>query len=312
MYGMASRPIPGSPELTVHSFDTPIEHPNMEVITNNHASTIAMMPKFAPTVTLESVSSSGSSSPATTASAPTSRTTSASEDSAIALSAPPAVPRTTVAPLTKALPDLHIVTVPATVYKAAAACLAQAFAADPMAAYFLDCPDTQGWSEKRKWALHRRIFEYVTYAHCCHGLVRAVESTAATPAKGDGDAAASGKAQGPTYDAVALWMPPGASMDGWRAALRGGLWRQHLRTRWALSREGRTRLFEEFFPMLHRAKEEVLAARDPEAWYLVYLGTHERARGRGLASRLVREVTSQVRLSSFFSAFAVKTFFPFD
>ena len=152
-----------------------------------------------------------------------------------------------------------------------------------MAAYFLDCPDTAGWAPARKWALHVAILEHITHAHCCSGLVRAI-----------GDPRARGAAG--AYDAVALWMPPGASMDHWATMLRTGAWRSYLRVRAAISREGRERLLREFFPLLHVTKEEVLKERDPESWYLVYLGTHSRARGKGLAKRLVGEVTRKVRI----------------
>lgn len=69
-------------------------------------------------------------------------------------------------------------------YKAAALCLAEAFVADDVARYFIDTPDRSGWSEARKWDLHRRIMEYIVSAHCLRGLVTTI---------------------GPNYDCVALW-----------------------------------------------------------------------------------------------------------
>lgn len=79
-------------------------------------------------------------------------------------------------------PDVRVVSVAE--YKEAALCLAEAFAEDDVARYFIDVPDREHWSEEAKWQLHLEILEYVTYAHCLKGLVTTV---------------------GPNYDAVALW-----------------------------------------------------------------------------------------------------------
>lgn len=69
-------------------------------------------------------------------------------------------------------------------YEGAAQCLAEAFAEDLVARYFVDTPDRADWSEEEKWNLHVQILEYVTYAHLLKGLVTTV---------------------GPDYGAVALW-----------------------------------------------------------------------------------------------------------
>ena len=69
-------------------------------------------------------------------------------------------------------------------YKEAALCLAEAFAEDDVARYFIDVPDREHWTEQEKWDLHVEILEYVTYAHILKGLVTTV---------------------GDDYDAVALW-----------------------------------------------------------------------------------------------------------
>lgn len=71
-------------------------------------------------------------------------------------------------------------------YKEAAACLAEAFAEDDVARYFIDVPDRTQWTEKEKWDLHVEILEYVTYAHIMKGLVTTI-----------GD-----------FEAVALWCVP--------------------------------------------------------------------------------------------------------
>lgn len=78
-------------------------------------------------------------------------------------------------------------------------------------------------------------------------------------------------------------MPPHTSIDSYYTLLRSGLWRLYYK----LCPEGRFRMFSEFFPLLHDTKAEVLGTRDPESWYLVYLGTRGDARGKGLARRLV-------------------------
>jgi hypothetical protein len=72
----------------------------------------------------------------------------------------------TVPPLTD---GVRVVT--AAEYKQAAACLAEAFAEDDVARYFIDVPDREHWTEQEKWDLHVDILEYVTYAHILKGLV---------------------------------------------------------------------------------------------------------------------------------------------
>ncbi|KAH7115942.1 hypothetical protein B0J11DRAFT_443322 [Dendryphion nanum] len=59
-------------------------------------------------------------------------------------------------------------------YKQAAACLAEAFADDDLARYFIDVPDREHWTEEEKWALHVEIMEYTTYAHILKGFVTTV------------------------------------------------------------------------------------------------------------------------------------------
>jgi hypothetical protein len=72
-------------------------------------------------------------------------------------------------------------------YKGAAQCLAEAFAVDDVARYFVDMPDMASYSEERKWKLHVDILRYVVSAHCLDGIVTTI---------------------GPDYDAVALWYFP--------------------------------------------------------------------------------------------------------
>ncbi|RMZ00375.1 hypothetical protein D0860_08007 [Hortaea werneckii] len=145
-------------------------------------------------------------------------------------------------------------------WKAASLSLAEAFAEDHSCLYFLNTPDTAHWPASRKWQLHLRMMEYITYAHLLKGLVLS---------------------SGPNYSSIALWMPPGKNMDDWLTILRSGLWR----LKYQLSPEGRTRFFTEFLPLLHRTKTEVLGSGpegdDESSYYLVYLGTRPSGRGKG-------------------------------
>jgi hypothetical protein len=69
-------------------------------------------------------------------------------------------------------------------YKQVAESLAEAFAVDPVARYFVDTNDMAHYTEEYKWKLHCDILRYITAAHCYSGLVSSI---------------------GPNYDAVALW-----------------------------------------------------------------------------------------------------------
>jgi GNAT superfamily N-acetyltransferase len=166
-------------------------------------------------------------------------------------------------------------------YKQAAACLAEAFAEDEVARYFVDVPDREDWTEEERYALHLEILEYITYAHILKGLVTTV-----------GD-----------FEAVALWhvhatvpsrsitdidrMPPGQNMDDYITIFRSGMWRLNYR----LSPEGKRRFFNEFFPLLHDTMHATLGDRELETWYLVYLGTRPAGRGKGHARKLITHVT---------------------
>jgi ribosomal protein S18 acetylase RimI-like enzyme len=156
-------------------------------------------------------------------------------------------------------------------YKEAAASLAEAFRDDHVVRYAIDTPDRVHWTEEERFNLHRQAFEYITYAHCLNGLVTTI---------------------GENYGCVALWMPPGKNMDDWFTIFRSGMWR----LKFQLSTEGKKRLFEEFLPLLHHTKEEVLGARDDESWYLVYIGTRPESRGKGYARKLIEHVTKKVGL----------------
>jgi hypothetical protein len=70
-------------------------------------------------------------------------------------------------------------------YKDAAQCLAEAFAVDEVARYFVDTDDMKSYDEAYKWRLHCDILRYTVAAHCYNGLVTTV---------------------GDDYDAVAMWL----------------------------------------------------------------------------------------------------------
>ena len=171
-------------------------------------------------------------------------------------------------------------------YREAADALALCFKEDHVAKYFLFDNVTEPWTEAT-YAIHVQIMRYITYAHCSKGLVTTV---------------------GSNYDSVALWlveffshhytkpadhqnrMPPGGNMDDWLTIFKSGMWR----LRYQLQPEGRKRFFNEFLPLLHTTKHDVMKEHDDNSWYLVYIGTKPEARGRGYARALIEMVTNQV------------------
>lgn len=160
------------------------------------------------------------------------------------------------------LGDSKVRTLTISEYRDAAQCLAEAFATDEVARYFIDTEDMSTHSEEHKWNLHFDILRYAVAAHCYNGIVTTI---------------------GPNYDAIALWMPPGRNMDDWFTIFRSGLWLLYFK----LSREGKTRFYGEFLPLLHKTKHEILRERDNHSLYLVYVGTKPSARGKGYAQALI-------------------------
>lgn len=167
--------------------------------------------------------------------------------------------------------DEEVRIVPIAEYEHAAMSLAEAFAVDEVARYFLDTDDMAAYTEEYKYKLHCDIMRYVTAAHCYKGIVTTI---------------------GPNYDAVALWMPPGKNMDDLWTILRSGMWRLWYK----LSSEGKTRFYNEFLPLLHDTKHDVLGERDDESYYLVYLGSKPSARGKGYAKKLIEHMTARADL----------------
>lgn len=85
-------------------------------------------------------------------------------------------------------------------------------------------------------------------------------------------------------------------MDDFCTIIRSGMWRLNYK----LSKEGKKRFFDEFLPLLHDTKHDVMGDRDDKSWYLVYIGTKKEARGKGLARKLIEYVTNIVRLHDFY------------
>ncbi|KAI4180554.1 MAG: hypothetical protein L6R41_007170 [Letrouitia leprolyta] len=158
--------------------------------------------------------------------------------------------------------------IPKNEHKAAADCLAEAFREDDVAQYFVQTADTEKWTEDERWTLHVRIMRSIVLAHCIKGLALTA---------------------GPNYDCVALWMPPGKTMDDQMTMFRSGMWTLNFK----LSRDGRRRFHKEFLPLLHYTKSEVLGDLDNNSWYLVYIGTKPGAQKKGYARMLIEYVTNQ-------------------
>ncbi|KAK1256144.1 hypothetical protein MKX07_008403 [Trichoderma sp. CBMAI-0711] len=144
--------------------------------------------------------------------------------------------------------------------------LAHAFAADALSLYLLDGGEADRYSDEAKWKLHVRIMTYLVSAHCYSGVVTTI---------------------GPDYDAVALWMPPGAHMDDWWTIFRSGMWRLY----YQLGSEGRKRYYEDVLPLLHETMDEVMG--DREYYYLAYIGTKPSARGKGYAKKLIMDMAAK-------------------
>jgi ribosomal protein S18 acetylase RimI-like enzyme len=85
-------------------------------------------------------------------------------------------------------------------------------------------------------------------------------------------------------------MPPGKNMDDLWTIFRSGMWRLWYK----LSSEGKTRFYNEFLPLLHHTKHDVMGSRDDDSYYLVYLGSKPSARGKGYARKLIEHMTARV------------------
>ena len=76
-------------------------------------------------------------------------------------------------------------------------------------------------------------------------------------------------------------------MDDYMTIFRSGMWRLI----YQFSKEGKKRYFDEFLPLLHDTKAQVLGERDDDSWYLVYIGTKPSGRGKGYARKVIEYVT---------------------
>ncbi|KAG8527555.1 uncharacterized protein KY384_007707 [Bacidia gigantensis] len=148
----------------------------------------------------------------------------------------------------------------------ASLCLAEAFIDDDTARYFTHTPDRASCSDQDQWNLHVFIMEQLVRAHIVCGLATVI---------------------GDNYDSVALWMPPGKTMDGLKSRMHKVLRKCDFEGK--LSEEGMTRFFDDFFPKLHETKHEILGSKcDANSWYLVYVGTKIGSRKRGYARKLIQ------------------------
>ena len=93
-------------------------------------------------------------------------------------------------------------------------------------------------------------------------------------------------------------MAPGQNLDTFCTMFRSGM----LTFNWKLSKEGRKRFFDEFLPLLHDTKHEVLGKDEERSWYLVYIGTKVGSRGKGYAKALIEDTTKQASRLPFHSS----------
>jgi len=149
--------------------------------------------------------------------------------------------------------------------EAAGRSLAHSFAADPLSQYLLDGDDMAAYTEEQKWKLHVILMNTVVASHILAGCVTTI---------------------GSDHDALAVWETPGCDPDGWWTAFRSGILKLHFQ----LGAEGRKRYFKEMLPLLHDTLAEVMGERSRECYYLVYIGTKPSARGKGYASRLMKDM----------------------
>ncbi|KAI9797121.1 MAG: hypothetical protein M1833_005636 [Piccolia ochrophora] len=152
-------------------------------------------------------------------------------------------------------------------YKEAALCLAEAFKHDEVVQYPINTRDMKHRPEEAKWKLHVAIMEFMVTVHAHKGLVTTI---------------------GPNYNSVAIWCLPNTHVD-WFTLVRSGMWSMYFK----LSPEGRRRFYSEFLPLLHETKSNVLAERDNDAYYLVYIGTRPQDEGKGYGKALIEHITQR-------------------
>jgi hypothetical protein len=141
----------------------------------------------------------------------------------------------------------------------AAASFAECFSRDSVTRYYLqisDCKRALQLSEKN---LNLLIYECLTAAHCCNGLVIAA---------------------GPSYHAGGLWLQPNSNWN-WKTYCKSRMWLLW----WQLGREGRKR-FGSWY-MLEGGMISVVGSGTSVTWIFADLGTKEISRGRGYATAVM-------------------------
>lgn len=76
--------------------------------------------------------------------------------------------------------------------------------------------------------------------------------------------------------------------DGW-TTFRSGFWPLSFQ----MPTECCKRYFDELVPAMSATRRRILGARNKDCYYLGYIGTKPGARGRGYASRLIRDITDR-------------------
>jgi hypothetical protein len=163
--------------------------------------------------------------------------------------------------------------------KRAAASLAECFTDDTVARYYLQISDCNRPLKPREEKLNLRIYECLTAAHCCSGLVISA---------------------GPCYDSVSLWLPPASSDWNWKTYWRSGLWLLWLQ----LGREGRMRFFGSW-DTLEKGMTSIMGPRASTTWILADLGTRKSSRGQGYARKVIEKGFELVRISPLFNSFSL-------
>jgi len=155
--------------------------------------------------------------------------------------------------------------------KKAAATLAECFVDDVVARYYLQISGCTSPLNSREEKLNLRIYECLTAAHCCDGLVISA---------------------GPCHDSVGLWLLPDSDWN-WKTYWRSGIWLLWLR----LGGEGRKRFFGSW-DTLEEGMTSIMGARSSITWLLADLGTRKSSRGQGYATKVMEHGLTLVGICS--------------
>lgn len=153
--------------------------------------------------------------------------------------------------------------------KGAAASLAECFADDVVARYYLQISNYNRPLKPTEEKLNLRIYECLTAAHCCNGLVISA---------------------GPSHESVGLWLPPNSDWN-WKTYWKSGLWLLWLR----LGKEGRARFFGSW-DILEEGMTSIMRTRASTTWILTDLGTKKSSRGQGYGTKVMEYGLSLVSL----------------